>query len=72
MIHPLDRPLRSVAAALRRKELSASELLDEALARHERQTPALGAYIHLDRDAARSAAAEADRRLEREGPDAPV
>ena len=71
MTHPLDRPLRSVAAALRRKELSASELLDEALARHDRHTPKLDAYIHLDRDAARRGAEAADRRLEREGAGAP-
>src|ERR1700730_8262778 len=52
-----------LAAALRRRELSAVELLDSCLAAGDERAPALNAVIWRDDAAARAAAAEADRRL---------
>jgi amidase len=52
-----------LAAALRRRELSAVELLDECLAAVDERNPQLNAVIWRNDDEARAAAAEADRRL---------
>jgi amidase len=48
------------AAAIRRGDVSATELLDEYLARIERHDDTLRAYVHVDADAARHAARAAD------------
>jgi amidase len=56
---------RKLAAAIRRRELSAAELLDLYLARIERYNPAINAVIGLAVDAARAAADAADHALAR-------
>src|SRR5438105_3243599 len=61
-------PLRSateLAAAIRGKEISSSELLERYLSRIEALNPGLGAVVTLDAERARREAAEADRRLAR-------
>ena len=65
MRHPIDRSLPEVAAALRAREISARELLAEALSRHDTRRPALDAYLLLDREGAMQAADRADERLAR-------
>ncbi len=52
-----------LAAALRSRELSAVELLDACLAAIDERNPLLNAVIWRDDEAAREAAADADRRL---------
>jgi amidase len=59
-----------LAARLRNRELSASELLDDCLSEVDRLNDELNAVIWRDDDAARAAAAEADKRLA-DGDDAP-
>jgi amidase len=59
-----------LAGALRRRELSAVELLDACLAAIDRGNPALNAVIWRNDEDARAAAVEADRRLAA-GEDAP-
>jgi amidase len=56
-------PALELAAALRRRELSAVELLDACLAAVDELDPRLNAVIWRNDDDARAAAAEADRRL---------
>ncbi len=56
-------PALELAAALRRRELSAVELLDACLAAVDECNPQLNAVIWRNDDDARAAAAEADRRL---------
>ncbi len=51
------------ADAIRRGELSARELLERCLARIEEHDGALNAFVHLDADGARRAAADVDRRV---------
>ena len=63
MLHPIDRALPQVAVALRTREISARELLSEALRRHDTQHPALDAYLGVDREGAMAAATRADERL---------
>src|SRR5437773_1159724 len=61
-------PFRSateLAAAIRAREISSTELLDCYLGRIEEFNPGLGAVVTLDADRARREAAEADRRLVR-------
>ena len=62
--HPLDGSLAQVSGALRRREVSVRELVDEAILRHERSCDALKAYKVFDEEGARAAAAESDERLE--------
>jgi amidase len=50
------------AAAIRDGDVSATELLEEYLARIERHDDTLRAYVHVDADGARRAAAAADAR----------
>jgi amidase len=52
-----------LAARIRCRELSAVEVMDAHLSRIEQVNPLLNAIVTLDGDGARSAAAEADRRL---------
>jgi len=59
----LDRPLAEVARALRARETSATELLTEAVARHEEHGERLHAYKHFDTEGAREAARVADENL---------
>jgi amidase len=59
-----------LAAALRRRELSAVELLDTCLAAVDERNPELNAVTWRDDEQARAAAAEADRRLQ-DGEQAP-
>ncbi len=56
-------PALELAAALRRRELSATELLDACTAAVDARNPELNAVIWRNDEAARAAAAEADRRL---------
>src|ERR1700724_3481009 len=59
-----------LAEGLRRRELSAAELMDACLAAVEERNPELGAVIWRNDEDASAAAAEADRRLAA-GEDAP-
>ncbi len=54
-----------LAAAIARKELTSSEVVDAHLARIEAVNPTLNAVTVLLADEARAAAAEADRAMER-------
>jgi amidase len=56
-------PATELAAALRRRELSAAELLDACIAAVDARDPELNAVIWRNDEDARTAAAEADRRL---------
>ncbi len=56
-------PALELAAGLRRRELSAVELLDACLGAIEERNPQLNAVIWRNDEDARGAAAEADRRL---------
>ncbi len=56
-------PACELADALRRRELSAVELLDACIAAVDERNPELNAVIWRNDEDARSAAAEADRRL---------
>jgi amidase len=53
-------PAHRLAEAIRRRQLSSREVLDEYLARVERLNPPLNAVVTLDADAARPAADAAD------------
>jgi aspartyl-tRNA(Asn)/glutamyl-tRNA(Gln) amidotransferase subunit A len=64
MEHPLDLPLRAVADALRRRSVSALELVEEAIRRHEEQGDRLNAYKLFDAEGARRMAVRADRMLQ--------
>ena len=65
MSDPAFRSATALAAALRRKEIGAEELLDHYLARIGRHNAALNAVVALDPDAARQAARAADAALAR-------
>ena len=68
-------PFRSateLAAAIRAREISSTELLDCYLGRIEEFNPGLGAVVTLDADRARREAAAADRRLARGGEAGPL
>src|SRR3954466_5111857 len=60
---PLDSPARDQAAAVRRREISARELLDLHLARIAERNPQLNAVVSLDEERARAGAAAADQAL---------
>lgn len=59
----VESTAREQAEAVRRREISARELLDLHLARVDERNPALNAIVSLDPDRARASAAEADQRL---------
>lgn len=69
--NPLAGSVSETVAALRRRDVSAVELTEEALGRHAEHGVALRAYKHFDAEAARSAARLADRTLDRAGESAP-
>jgi amidase len=56
-----------LAEALRRRELSAQELMAWTLSTIRQENPHLQAFVEMDQDRARLAAAEADRRLRSPG-----
>jgi len=58
-------PAHRLAEAIRRRQLSSREVLDEYLARVERLNPPLNAVVTLDADAARAAADAADAAVAR-------
>ncbi len=68
-MRPMDDLLLSPATALRRKllarEISSAELTALSLARIDAVNPSLNALVALDRDGARAAAAESDKRIAR-------
>lgn len=57
------QPITSLVDAVRSKEVSARELLDHALARIDALNPSINAFVAVDADAAREAAAEIDDRV---------
>ena len=59
----VDSTARDQADAVRRKEVSARELLDLHLARIAERNPELNAIVSLDEERARQAAAAADEAL---------
>jgi aspartyl-tRNA(Asn)/glutamyl-tRNA(Gln) amidotransferase subunit A len=61
--HPLDLPLADVAKALREGSVSAVELAEEAIRRHEEHGDRLRAYKLFDPEGARRMAAGADGML---------
>ena len=63
-------PALELAAALRRREISALELLEACLAAVDARNPELNAVIWRDDEAARAAARAADERLS-EGDESP-
>ena len=65
-------PAVELAGLLRRRELSARELLDASLARADAVDPLLNALVTRDDDAARRQAAELDDALVRTGPVGPL
>ena len=54
-----------LADRIRRRDLSAVEVMDATIARIEARDPSLNAFTHKAFDEARAAASEADRRLAR-------
>lgn len=65
-------PAREQLAALRQRSLSARELMQATLDRIEAVNPAVNAVVSLDPQRAMEAAAGADERLVRQGPDGPL
>jgi amidase len=65
-------PAGELAARLRRRELTATEVLEAHLRRIEKYNPTLGAVVSADAAGARSAAAAADRALARGEPAGPL
>ena len=63
MTHILDRSLPRIAEALRKRELSATELVDEAMGRHSLSGSYHHAYKHWDAEGAREGARRADEWL---------
>src|SRR5213082_2120812 len=55
----------ALAAAIRRRQFSATEVLEAHLAQIARRNPALNAIVTLDEEGARRRAREADAALER-------
>ncbi len=68
----LQRPLRQVVEALRRGEVTAARLVEDALALHEARGAELHAYKLFDEDGARAAAVRADALLAGPTPPPPL
>ncbi len=66
-----DRRLAEIAEALRQREVSAAELTEEAIRRHEATASSLAPYKHWDPESARAAAQRADQRLRAESDPVP-
>ena len=62
---PIFAPAHQLATAIRRREVSSSEIVEAHLAHIERHNPRLNAVVTLDREGARRRAREADSMLER-------
>jgi aspartyl-tRNA(Asn)/glutamyl-tRNA(Gln) amidotransferase subunit A len=69
---PAELTLTEVAAAIRRRKLSSTELVRSMLERIERWQPALNAFVRIEKDEALAAAKAADRALTRGAPKGPV
>jgi amidase len=67
MDDPIVVPAHELATAIRRREVSSSEVVDAHLAHIERHNPSLKAIVSLDEDGARRRAREADDALAGEG-----
>ena len=67
MDDPIFVPAHELATAIRRREVSSSEVVDAHLAHIERHNPSLNAIVTLDEDGARRRAREADDALAGEG-----
>jgi amidase len=67
MDDPIFVPAHELATAIRRREVSSSEVVDAHLAHIERYNPSLNAIVTLDEDGARRRAREADNALAGEG-----
>ncbi len=67
-----DRPAVELAGLIHRGELSARELLAACVRRIERSNPRVNAVVTLDVEGAAAAAAAADERFARQGPDGPL
>ncbi len=62
-VHPADLTIAQAGAALRGGTLTALALTQAHLARIDQRDPAIGAFVHLARDAALAAARAADRTM---------
>jgi aspartyl-tRNA(Asn)/glutamyl-tRNA(Gln) amidotransferase subunit A len=69
---PAELTLTEVAAAIRRRKLSSTELTRWMLERIERWQPALNAFVRVEKDEALAAAKAADRALARGAPKGPL
>ncbi len=70
--NPADLTLSAAAALLGAGGISAVELTDACLDRIERQQPLVNAFLTVDRDGARAAAAASDKRRARGGSRGPL
>ncbi len=61
MTHWIDRPLPEIAKALRNSDLSARDLAEEGIARHQKWNQILGAYKTWDATLTRSQAEASDK-----------
>ncbi|MDG4866052.1 amidase family protein, partial [Streptomyces sp. T-3] len=65
----IDAAALDLAAAVRAREVSPVELVEESLARIEERNDELGAFVTVTADAARAEAKAAEQRVRDEGPD---
>ncbi len=68
MTEAADLSLTEAAALIARRALSATELCDSYLGRIAERNPRLNAYLHVDTDAVRHAAAMRQASIDRNGP----
>ncbi|MDT8913192.1 amidase [Amycolatopsis sp. PS_44_ISF1] len=71
-MRPFELSLAEASAAVRSRELSPVELLDSVLTRLTETEPRLNAYVTVDADRARAAAARAEREIARSGVRGPL
>ncbi|MEL3890097.1 amidase [Ferrovibrio sp. MS7] len=72
MAEAADLSVADAAALIARRALSAPELCDSYLARIARRDQRLNAYLHVDADAVRRAAATRQNLIDRSGPASPL